>query len=68
MKTLIAFVVAVIALISFPVMIWGIIHLNVIGFYAMLAFGLSFSIGICLGVSDDEEGSIINHGGSDGFD
>ena len=62
MKSLIVLILAAVMVISFPLMIWGFIFSFKVGFWAFVAFAVSFGVGIPLGSPDDEGDSIIDHG------
>jgi hypothetical protein len=63
LKDYICFACMVIAAISFFVMIWGwFIHPAIYGFWAGLICGLSFTVGLFIGIPDDEDKGIIDYG------
>ena len=63
LKTYILRILTIVAVLSFPVMVWGLfIHLNVMGFYALLVFGFSSSIAVFMGLPERDKKNFIDHG------
>lgn len=62
MKSLILLILVAVTVISFPLMIWGFFYSFEVGFWASVAFVVSFGIGVQVAMPDDEGDSIIDHG------